>query len=77
MNKSHKKIWSIYAPAGLILIGAGLSMAVDAGLYRMKGADTINWVLYGTLALIAFNSGLCVFGQAIIEKIRGQRLNQK
>jgi hypothetical protein len=35
----------------------------------MNGAATINWILYGTGALIVFNAGLSFFGQAIIEKI--------
>ncbi|HKK39048.1 MAG TPA: hypothetical protein VJ949_06505 [Cryomorphaceae bacterium] len=66
----HKKRWLIFAPLGLVLIGAGLSIAVDAGIYRMNGAETLNWVLYGTGALIVFNSGVSFFGQAVIEKIK-------
>lgn len=66
----HKKRWLIFAPLGLVFIGAGLSMAIDAGFYQMDGAATINWVLYGTAALIVFNAGLSFFGQAIIERIK-------
>ncbi|MCZ4409627.1 hypothetical protein O3Q51_12465 [Cryomorphaceae bacterium 1068] len=66
----HSKRWLTFAPIGLILIGSGLSMAIDAGFYRMNGAATIKWVLYGTCALIVFNAGLSFFGQAIIEKIK-------
>ncbi|MFT6998955.1 MAG: hypothetical protein ACJAQ4_002718 [Cryomorphaceae bacterium] len=66
----HKKRWLIFAPLGLVLIGTGLSMVVDAGMYRMTGAATLNWVIYGTAALVVFNAGLSFFGQAIIEKIR-------
>jgi len=69
-SSKHKRRWLIFAPLGLVLIGAGLSMAIDAGFYRMSGADSINWVLYGTGALIVFNAGLSFFGQAIIEKIK-------
>lgn len=73
----HRKRWLTFAPLGLFLIGAGLSMAIDAGFYRMRGAATINWVLYGTSALIVFNSGLSFFGQAVIEKIKhDQEINQ-
>ncbi len=68
-SNEHKKRWLIFAPLGLVLVGAGLSMAIDAGFYRMNGAATINWILYGTGALIVFNTGLSFFGQGIIEKI--------
>jgi len=74
-NKNHKKRWIIFSPLGLVLIGAGLSMAIDAGFYRMSGAETIDWILYGTAALIVLNSGLSFFGQAIIEKVRHDRTN--
>ena len=75
VSNKHKKRWLIFAPLGLVLIGAGLSMAIDAGFYRMKGATTINWVLYGTGALIVFNTGLSFFGRAIIEKIKHDQDN--
>ena len=41
----------------LMLTGAGLCMVVDAGLKRAKGNK---WFLYGTLALIVFQAGLCL-----------------
>jgi hypothetical protein len=68
--KNRKKImkkYLIYASAGLVLIGAGLSMAIDAGFARASGDD---WVIYGTAALIVFNSGICIFGRAVVEQIR-------
>jgi hypothetical protein len=74
MNQNkHRKRWLIFAPLGLILVGAGLSMAIDAGAYRASGADTLNWVLYGTGALVVFNAGLCFFGQSIIHKIKSEK----
>jgi hypothetical protein len=60
--------WLTYAISGLLLIGLGLSLLGEAIL--MKYTDAENWVLIGTIALIATNSGLCFFGQAIIEKFR-------
>lgn len=74
-SSKNKKRWLTFAPLGLVLIGAGLSMAIDAGFSRMNGALTINWVLYGTGALIVFNAGLSFFGQAIIEKIKYDQEN--
>jgi hypothetical protein len=52
-----KTKWLIQSTAGLILTGAGLSMAIDAGFERFSGNP---WVMYGTLALVVFNSGICL-----------------
>lgn len=47
----------LQAVGGLLLTGAGLSMAVDAGFVKAKGGK---WFGYGTLALIVFQAGLCL-----------------
>jgi hypothetical protein len=36
----------------------------------LKYNHSDNWVLWGTVALIVTNSGLCLFGQAVIEKVK-------
>lgn len=48
---------NLQAVAGLILTGAGLSMAIDAGTVRAKKGK---WFLYGTVALLIFQAGLCL-----------------
>lgn len=65
--------WLILAPLGLVLVGLGLSLAIDAAFYRFHGAKTSEWVAYRTLALVVFNSGLSVFGRSIIERVRCER----
>ena len=57
MNISTEKENTLQAVGGLLLTGAGLSMAVDAGAARAKGGK---WFWYGTLALIVFQAGLCL-----------------
>ena len=42
---------------GLLLTGAGLSMAIDAGISKMQGDA---WFWYGTGSLIEFQAGLCL-----------------
>jgi hypothetical protein len=64
----HK--WLGFSVLGLILIGAGLSLAIDAGFYRLQNPEGWNWIYYGTCALIVFNSGICFFGQGVIYKIK-------
>ena len=48
---------NIQAVSGLLLTGTGLSMAIDAGTAKAKGGK---WFLYGTLALVIFQAGLCL-----------------
>lgn len=67
MKKHH-----FWAPFGLCLIGAGVSMAIDAGFVRSGGGS---WFWYGTLALVVLNSGICVFGKAVVEQLRAERRN--
>ena len=61
-NKSVIR-WLLQAVGGLLLTGAGLSMAIDAGLAKSQGAE---WFWYGTVALIVFQAGLC----CLIDSIR-------
>lgn len=61
-NKSVIR-WLLQAVGGLLLTGAGLSMAIDAGLAKSQGSE---WFWYGTGALIVFQAGLC----CLIDSIR-------
>jgi len=62
-NKALKRNWLVYAIAGLLLIGFGLSLAGEAIIAKSRQES---WFLLGTIALIVFNSGISIFGQAII-----------
>ncbi len=59
-----------YSISGLLIIGAGLSFLGEAII--KKYTNTSDWILWGTIALITTHSGLCLFGQAIVEKIKNQ-----
>ena len=64
MMKNNTKLrWLIQSVSGLILTGAGLSLAIDAGISKMQGGE---WFWYGTFALIVFQAGLCV----VIDSVR-------
>jgi len=71
------KQWLIKAPLSLILIGMGISMVVEAGFLKHSGADTWDWVLAGTGALIIFNAGVCVFGDAVKHRAHYERLRDE
>ncbi len=80
MNKKavrHLKRWKYQAPAGLILIGAGISCIVDAAFYKYEGAAWWQWIGYGTIALIIFNAGLSLFVDAGLHRLRYERAQQQ
>jgi hypothetical protein len=62
MNSPNKKRWLVQAVSGLLLTGLGLSMAIDAGISKMQDG---NWFWYGTIALIVFQSGLCLLVDSV------------
>lgn len=77
MKKAYKR-WLIQAPLGLSLVGFGLCMVVDASLYRATdGVTTWQWVSYGTLALVVFNAGLSIFGDAVVWRARYERAKER
>ena len=55
MKKTTK--WFLQATLGLLLTGAGLSMAIDAGQIKYQVGD---YFYYVTFALIVFQAGLCL-----------------
>lgn len=69
--------WKILAPVGLILIGAGLSVAIDAALERNAGAALWSWVGMGTLGLILTNAGISLFGDAVKRRMWDEVLRRE
>jgi len=61
------KIWMWEAPLGLIFVGAGISMAIDAGIHKSQDQD---WFFYGTFSLVLVNAGLCIFGDAVYRRTK-------
>lgn len=72
-----KRRWLIFSIAGLLLTGFGLSLTGEAILLKYAEPQGWGWVLAGTLALIVFNSGLCLFGQGVLYKAKIDRKNEK
>lgn len=68
--KKHYNRWLVQAPLGLVLIGFGVSLVAEAAMVKYDGANTWSWVSYGTIALVVLNSGLCVFGDSILHRVR-------
>jgi formate hydrogenlyase subunit 3/multisubunit Na+/H+ antiporter MnhD subunit len=66
---THKSKWLLFAPAGLVLVGAGASMIPWAGGLKEKRRPAKEWVAAGTLALAVFNAGLSLFGRGVAENV--------
>lgn len=80
MNKKatkHYKRWKYQAPAGLVLIGAGISCIIDAAFCKYDGAVWWQWIGYGTIALVIFNTGLSLFVDAALHRIRYENASQQ
>lgn len=58
-------VWRRLAPSGLLLVGAGTAVALDASARRGSGAPLLRWVAEGTAGLVLLNAGLSVFGEAV------------
>lgn len=61
-QQNRKRRWLLQAVGGLVLTGAGLSMAIDAGFRKWQGEP---WILFGTISLIIFQSGLCLVADSV------------
>lgn len=73
MNKKarkHYQRWKYQAPAGLVLIGAGISLVTDAAIDKFNGAEWWIWAGYGSIALVVLNAGLSLFVDAALHRIR-------
>lgn len=59
--------WLVFSFSGLLLVGLGLTIVGEAILLKM-GQEA--YFLMGTIGLVAFNTGLSIFGQAVIFRYR-------
>jgi hypothetical protein len=66
---THKTKWLLFAPLGLVTIGAGASMVHWAGTLKDKNMPAKHWVAAGTAALVVLNAGVSLFGQSVVERV--------
>lgn len=66
---THKSRWLLFAPLGLVVIGAGASMVHWAGSLKDKGRPAGTWVPAGTAALVVLNAGVSLFGQGVVDSV--------
>lgn len=70
-----KRRWLTYGGGGLALVGAGFSVAADAGSRRASGAATPEWIARGTTGLVLLCAGLGVYGEAVLLRGALRRLS--
>ena len=66
---THKAKWLLFAPFGLMTIGAGASMVHWAGSLKDQHVPTAKWLAAGTVALVVLNTGISLFGRSVVEKV--------
>jgi len=76
-SKQYKRNWFVQSVLGLYLTTGGICIAIDAALVRQASDEILYWVLYGSLALIILNSGLCFIGGAVLNRVKYEWLMQE
>ena len=66
---THKTKWLLFAPLGLVAVGAGASMVHWAGSLKDQHMPAPQWLGAGTAALVVLNAGLSLFGRGVVEKV--------
>lgn len=61
----HYQTWKRLAPLGLMTVGFGASLVGQSTILKAENAATWKWVALGTVSLVVFNAGLCMFGDAV------------
>lgn len=73
--RRHHRAWLTRSGLGLALVGAGYSIAWEAGYAKhAAGVSTWGWVARGTLGLVVLNAGLSIFGDGILARVRYEAL---
>ena len=63
--QTARKRWSIQGTTGVLLIGGGLTIIVDAAYRRFSEEIAEIWWVEGTIGLVLFMTGLAFFGSAV------------
>ena len=68
-NPSYKR-WFLQGTIGIITIGVGVSMLLEASHFRHSDPSAWKWVSFGTLSLIVFMAGLVTTIDSVRFRIR-------
>jgi len=76
-TKKLKKQWLLHAVGGLLLTGLGLSLFGEALIRKWENAPLWDWLVWGTLALVVFNAGVSLVGQAVVFRVKMDSQKQR
>ena len=71
-HQTLRALWWRHGGLGCLLIGAGLSVTLDASAQRIAGEAWWLWGFEGTLGLVIFMSGLGFFGSSVRYLVLGE-----
>ncbi len=80
MNKKaarYFKKWKYQSPIGLTVIGAGVCLVAEASIQKFNGVEWWIWAGYGTIALVVLNTGISLFVDAALHRIRYEQQIEK
>ena len=66
-HMTNKAKWLIFSIFGLVLIGAGFSVAGEAIIQKAAGEP---WFWMGTGGLVILNAGISFFGSGVVARSR-------
>ncbi|MGB3546401.1 MAG: hypothetical protein WBA17_05475 [Saprospiraceae bacterium] len=76
-TKNQYRQWLEKAPLGLVIIGFGACLIAEAATKKAGGAKTATWLAEGTAALVVFNAGISIFGDAVKHRTHYERLRER
>lgn len=71
---SNRTRWMIQAVSGLVGIGLGASVSIEAGVQKALGDD---WFTMGTLGLIALCAGVSLAADSVRFRIRADQERER
>ncbi len=66
---TNLQAWRIFAPLGLVLVGAGVSVVAWTAESRIMGVGFWTWFVWGTVGLALLNAGLAFFGESVKHRL--------
>jgi len=74
MNNKHKKKFIIYMQIGFIFITIGIAAIL---YFAYTDGHKLDWILWATISVLAFNAGLLCLGNAIIHKVKSDLIRRQ
>ena len=74
MNNKHEKKFIIYMQIGFILTTIGIAAII---YFAYTDEHKLDWIIWATISVLAFNAGLLCLGNAIIHKVKSDLIRRQ